>query len=126
MCACVCVCVCVLCVRCLCALLVYDSGGFVAPPPCRGPFPYYHTFTIDIDPLDSAASTFKYCYRYGLVCCCVAVCCSGLQCVALECSGMQCDAVCMSSTCIVYRPATYTHAHMYIYLYVCREREREI
>jgi len=40
-----------------------DRGDFVAPPPCRGPFPYYHTFTIDIDPLDSAASTFKYCYR---------------------------------------------------------------
>ena len=40
-----------------------DRGNFVAPPPCKGPFPYYHTFTVEIDPMEEGSNTFKYCYR---------------------------------------------------------------
>ena len=40
-----------------------DRGNFVAPPPCKGPFPYYHTFTVEIDPMEQGSNTFKYCYR---------------------------------------------------------------
>ena len=27
-----------------------------------GPFPYYHTFTVDIDKMTLGSSIFKYCY----------------------------------------------------------------
>ena len=42
------------------------TGNFAAPPPCKGPFPYYHTFTVDIDEMIPGSPVFKYGYRYRL------------------------------------------------------------